>query len=90
MWCFTTDSSGHWFKIPVVYKSIFEDYVDAMENDKDWKGENFEKYRCMHPVNYMFKEISVLKESTSPFDEIPLDVTANTIFKKSKTKLRKN
>ena len=61
-WCFVHDSSGHWFKIPVSKKSDFDDYVYAAENDLNWEGEDYEKYRSMHPVNYMFQTVDVLKE----------------------------
>lgn len=61
--CFVTDDSGHWYKIPVKLKNEFEEYREAMENDLDWKGVDFDKYRSMHPVNYMFPVIEVLKEN---------------------------
>jgi len=62
-YCFTTNRVGRWYKIPVNKRNLFDNYVDAMENDdKQYDGENFEKYRCMHPCNYMFKNIEVLKE----------------------------
>ena len=63
MWCFVTDSSGHWFRIPVSYKAEFERYVEIMENDGIWDGSDFDRYRSMHPVNYMYANIEVLKES---------------------------
>jgi hypothetical protein len=63
MYCFVTDQSGHWFKIRVSQKQEFEDYVEAMENDIDWEGDDYNQYRCMHPVNYMFPIVDVLKES---------------------------
>jgi hypothetical protein len=63
MYCFVTDSSGHWFKIDVSQKQDFEDYVESMENDACWEGEDYSQYRCMHPVNYMFPILEVLKES---------------------------
>ncbi len=63
MFCFVNDSSGHWFKIKVSQKQDFEDYVEAMENDSVWEGEDYAQYRCMYPTNYMFKEILVLKEN---------------------------
>ena len=63
-YCFITDHDGHWYKIPVDKRNLFDDYLDAMANDDiDYNGETFTKYRCMHPCNYMFKNVEVLKES---------------------------
>ena len=63
MYCFVTDHSGHWFKINVSQREDFYDYIETMENDAVWEGEDYDQYRCMHPVNYMFNEILVLKET---------------------------
>jgi hypothetical protein len=69
-WCFVTDNTGHWYKIPVSKKYDFEEYIHAMENDLIWDNDDFEKYRCMHPVNYMFKDIEVLKENKDFLDSL--------------------
>lgn len=62
-WCFITDAEGHWYKIPVNKKYEFEKWVQAVESISDlYDYEDFDKYRCMHPVNYMFKEPTTLKE----------------------------
>ena len=65
--CFVTDNVGHWYKIPVSEKQNFEDWLEITSHDKHEDSVEFNKcfddYRCMHPVNYMFKEIEVLKES---------------------------
>ena len=63
MFCFVTDQSGHWFIIKVYQKQEFEDYCEAMENDVDWEGTDFDKYRSLHPVNYMFSSRETLKET---------------------------
>jgi hypothetical protein len=71
--CFVTDSDGYWYKIPVSEKQNFEDWVEligmryvTVEDLKrmDEANGRFDDYRCMHPVNYMFKETFVLKENS--------------------------
>lgn len=62
-WCFVTDNSGGWYKIPVNYRFMFTQWLDAVENMNDvWDHPDFTQYRSMHPVSYMFKEITTLKE----------------------------
>jgi len=63
MFRFITDGAGHWYIIEVSQRQEFEDYCEAMENDSEWHGIDFNKYRSMHPVNYMFSTREVLKES---------------------------
>lgn len=69
--CFVTDKQGYWYRIPVKKR---EEFFDWSENYKKYEKElnlddladvpDFNDYRCMHPINYMFNEIKVLKEST--------------------------
>jgi len=68
--CFVSDIDGLWYKLPVKLKDDFYDWVDSRMNyvsEEDLEAchqENpFVKYRCLHPVNYMFKDVSVLKEN---------------------------
>lgn len=68
--CFVTDNDGHWYKIPVKLKTKFEDwveysatYTEALDRDDLANVPDFDDYRCMHPVNYMFEKILVLKET---------------------------
>jgi hypothetical protein len=66
MFCFVTDNDGHWYKIPVKHKSLFEEWVECMYNDQEWEHEvDFENYRSMHPSNYMFNDVYILKENTN-------------------------
>jgi hypothetical protein len=57
------ENDGHWYKIPVSLKESFYDWQESMYTESEWLGCDFDKYRCMHPCNYMFKEIEVLKEN---------------------------
>jgi hypothetical protein len=72
--CFVIDHDGHWYKIPVSEKSNFNDWVELTSQRYlteeiikrlEETHECFDDYRCMHPVNYMFKEIEVLKENNN-------------------------
>ena len=63
MFCFVNDGDGHWYIIEVSQRQEFEDYCQAMENDGDWNGVNFNDCRSLHPVNYMFSSREVLKEN---------------------------
>ena len=63
MFCFVHDGDGHWYIIEVSQRQEFEDYREAMENDGEWHGVDFNKYRSMHPVNYMFSSRETLKET---------------------------
>lgn len=63
-YCFISDCDRHWYKIPVDKLYAFNEYLAAINNKEiEYCEENFEKYRCMHPCNYMFKNVEVLKES---------------------------
>jgi hypothetical protein len=57
--CFVCDKNGLWYKIPVRVKNTFDEFS---ENNNPLIKE-FSKYRSMHPCNYMFNDIFVLKES---------------------------
>lgn len=57
--CFATDNKGYWYRIPVKLKRIFDDCLE--ENSPVIK--EFDRYRSLHPVNYMFTDVAVLKES---------------------------
>lgn len=65
---FIQDSDGIWYKIPVSQRNKFEEWIEISNKpscqfeEGDYNGPNFDDYRCMHPCNYMFKEINVLKE----------------------------
>lgn len=76
-WCFVTDNDGHWYKIPVEERENFYKWVELMEDDH-WDSEdsgffeevdfiNFDNFKSMHPLNYMFKrgDLEVLKELVS-------------------------
>jgi hypothetical protein len=63
-WCFVMDCEGYWYKIPVNKKYQFERWVENVESmEIIYDDEDFTKYRCMHPVNYMFKDVTTLKEN---------------------------
>ena len=64
-WCFVTDNDGHWYKIPVSKKPEFEDWCECEENGFEHDYPDYDNFRSMHPLNYMFKinELKVLKES---------------------------
>lgn len=63
-WCFVTDNDGHWYRIPVNTKFQFEKWVEVIETiDFTYDDQDFSKYRSMHPINYMFKDVEVLKEN---------------------------
>jgi hypothetical protein len=59
-------------------KSSFEQWVEDMENDVD-PDEDFERYRCMSPENYMFPEVKVLKESSNTLTQEELMVADDPI-----------
>jgi hypothetical protein len=68
--CFVSDKDGYWYKIPVTSRSDFYDWSDNIKGkyiaEEDLAYEYCEyswpKYRCMPPLNYMFKDLKVLKE----------------------------
>jgi hypothetical protein len=66
---FVQDSYGIWYRIPVSKKEKFEEWLEIDKKpscqieEGDYDGPNFSDYKCMHPCNYMFKSIEVLKES---------------------------
>lgn len=66
---FIQDDEGHWFKIKVSQKEKFYEWIEfcnkpsCQVKEEDYDGPDFDKLRCMHPCNYMFKEIFVLKET---------------------------
>ena len=67
---FIQDEEGQWYKIPVSQKENFEKWIElnskpsCQVEDEDFAGlPDFYFSRCMHPCNYMFKDIQVLKES---------------------------
>lgn len=67
---FIQDEEGHWYKIHVSQKENFEKWTELCNKpscqveDEDYEGlPDFDSHRCMHPCNYMFKDIQVLKES---------------------------
>lgn len=66
---FVQDDEGHWYKIPTNLKEQFEEWLEFFNKpscqfeEGDYNGPDFDKYRSMHPCNYMFKEIHVLKET---------------------------
>jgi hypothetical protein len=58
------DYDGHWYRIPVSQKENFEEWNEFCNNElSDYTGPQFDSYRSLHPCNYMFKEIHVLKEA---------------------------
>lgn len=65
---FIQDDEGHWYKIPASQKEKFEEWIEFCNKpscqieEGDWDGPDFDSLRYMHPCNYMFKEIYVLKE----------------------------
>lgn len=66
---FIQDDEGHWYKIPVSLKEKFQEWIEysnkpsCQYEDGDYNGPEFDDYRSMHPCNFMFKEIDVLKET---------------------------
>ena len=67
--CFVTDNDGHWYKIPVSKREDFHEWVEYIESyidpedSQDFDFDKYDSYRCMHPTNYMFNDIEVLKEN---------------------------
>lgn len=63
-WCFVTDNDGHWYRIPVSKREEFHDWCECEVNGFDHEYPDYDGYKAMHPINYMFKidEIKVLKE----------------------------
>lgn len=67
MFCFyqsPTGSNGSWYKIPVELRQQIENDFEMvlLKNHYHLSSINWDEYKCMHPCNYMFKEIEVLKE----------------------------
>lgn len=63
MFRFINDGDGHWYIIEVSQVAEFEKFCEAMENDDDWNGVDFNKFRSLPPVLYTFSSREVLKES---------------------------
>jgi hypothetical protein len=59
-YCFVADSGSIWYRIPVIMRNQFYNLLD--DNEKELKTMFF-SYRCLHPINYMFPVVEVLKES---------------------------
>ena len=59
------DSRGLWYKIPLDKRSQIEQYFQNIieKNDNNYYDSSFDQYICLHPCNYMFKNVEVLKES---------------------------
>ncbi len=64
MYCFIEDFDGLWYKIPVSLRGEFCQWLEDIQEYRERLHENFDKYRCMHPCNYMFKSVKVLRETT--------------------------
>lgn len=66
---FIQDNDGHWYKIFVSDRDKFDEWVELCEKpscqieEDDYTGPDFDKFRCMHPCNYMSSDIRVLKEN---------------------------
>ena len=62
-WCFVIDFKGIGYRIPVSKREEFYDWDESCQNG--YQNNDFLNFRCMHPVNYMFKieDLKVLKES---------------------------
>jgi hypothetical protein len=59
--CFITDNDGFWYFIPVNQRDNFTSCLEDMESDPNLYIvfiKNFERYRSLHPVNYMFPSLS--------------------------------
>jgi hypothetical protein len=52
---FNQDSKGNWYRLPVALRSEFMDCIGTGDFTK------YDKYRCLHPCNYMFDKAEVLK-----------------------------
>lgn len=61
---FIQDDEGNWYIIPVSQKEKFKEWIELCnkpscqvedENFDDFP--DFDSHRCMHPSNYVFKEI---------------------------------
>lgn len=64
MFCFYQAYTGRWFKIPVLLRPKIEEYFEKVqENPYHTSDICWDMFICMHPNNYMFKEIEVLKEN---------------------------
>lgn len=68
--CFLSDTDGLWYRVPVKMRDEFYDWIDSKllyVAEEDLESEpyftDFSKYRCLHPCNYMFKSVEVLKET---------------------------
>ena len=63
--CFVFDyGTKYWYKIPVELRDEFESFVQRKStSDIIWEGTNFDVYRSLNPVNYMFGDVQVLKVS---------------------------
>lgn len=68
--CFVSDADGVWYRVPVKLREDFYDWTESKSNyvaEEDLEAEpyfpDFSKYRSLHPCNYMFKTIEVLKET---------------------------
>lgn len=56
-YCYVTDENHHWYFIPVRNRIHFYDsYPEEIVK-------YYNKYKCIHPVNYMFDKKEVLKEN---------------------------
>ena len=49
---FVTDGS-HWFLVPEDMIDEYYEFEEAMENDEEWNGTNFNEMMCGHPSNYV-------------------------------------
>ena len=66
---FIQDNAGQWYKILVSDRNKFDEWIEFYDklscqfDEGDYDGPNFDKFRCMHPCNYMASDIQVLKEN---------------------------
>lgn len=63
MQCFIQDFDGFWYKIPVSLRDEFSKWLEDFQEYRDRLHTDFDKYRCLHPCNYMFDSVEVLKEA---------------------------
>lgn len=56
-WCLVEDGDGHAYVIPDGQQDVFYKWIEAMENDEEFEGENFEKYSLGgNPSNVTFTD----------------------------------
>ena len=62
-YCFVHNFNTHsWYLIPVELRNEFDDFIErASITDIIWSGTDFEVYKSLNPVNYMFSDVKTLK-----------------------------